>query len=209
MTNVLHRRRLGAIFFATLLAFAPASRARANARPAKDAGTFVAQLAQDAIDKLSTPNLAEEERVKRLRGLFADGFDIPLIARFVLGRFWRAATEAERKEYVDLFRELVIVTYARRFHEFTSARLRVLSVSRPNEDNDVIVAVELAVPGKPQVRMDTRVRQNPGQFKIIDISIEGISMALTQRDEFASVIQRGGGQVEALLVSLRERIGER
>jgi phospholipid transport system substrate-binding protein len=209
MTNALPRRRLGAILLGSIMTCGPAWRALANARPARDAGTFVAQLAQDAIDKLSTPNLGEDERVQRLRGLFADGFDIPLIARFVLGRYWRMATEPERKEYVDLFRELVIVTYARRFHEFTSARLRVLSVSRPNEDNDVIVAVELAVPGKPQVRMDTRVRQNPGHFKIIDISIEGISMALTQRDEFASVIQRGGGRVEALLVSLRERIGER
>jgi phospholipid transport system substrate-binding protein len=146
MTNALPRRRLGAILLGSILTCGPAWRALANARPARDAGTFVAQLAQDAIDKLSTPNLGEDERVQRLRGLFADGFDIPLIARFVLGRYWRMATEPERKEYVDLFRELVIVTYARRFHEFTSARLRVLSVSRPNEDNDVIVAVELAVP---------------------------------------------------------------
>jgi phospholipid transport system substrate-binding protein len=57
--------------------------------------------------------------------------------------------------------------------------------------------------------MDVRVRQGSGSFKIIDLAIEGISMAVTQRDEFSSVIQRGGGRVEALLVSLRERVGPR
>jgi phospholipid transport system substrate-binding protein len=57
--------------------------------------------------------------------------------------------------------------------------------------------------------MDVRVRQSAAQFKIIDLSIEGISMAVTQRDEFSSVIQRGGGRIEALLASLRDKTGQR
>jgi phospholipid transport system substrate-binding protein len=208
MPKYLHRRRLGALLAVSLLSGLPAAGSLANTRAARDAGTFVAQLAQDAINKLGTPDLGEEQRIERVRALFAEGFDIPLIARFVLGRYWRMATDAERTEYLNLFRELVVQTYARRFHEFVSARLRVLSVSRPNEDNDVVVAVEMQVQGKPPVRMDTRVRQGTG-YKIVDISIEGISMALTQRDEFASVIQRGGGRVEALLASMREKLGDR
>lgn len=208
MPKYLHRRRLGALLAVSLLSGLPAAGSLANTRAARDAGTFVAQLAQDAINKLGTPDLGEEQRIERVRALFAEGFDIPLIARFVLGRYWRMATDAERTEYLNLFRELVVQTYARRFHEFVSARLRVLSVSRPNEDNDVVVAVELQVQGKPPVRMDTRVRQGAG-YKIVDISIEGISMALTQRDEFASVIQRGGGRVDALLASMREKLGDR
>jgi phospholipid transport system substrate-binding protein len=158
---------------------------------------------------LASTALDEGERLRRFRRLFAEGFDIPLIARFVLGRYWRQATDAERAEYLKLFDELVVLTYARRFNEFNAARLRVLSVSRPNEDNDVIVAVEGALQGKPPVRMDVRVRQGAAQFKIIDLSIEGISMAVTQRDEFSSVIQRGGGRIEALLASLRDKTGQR
>ena len=192
-----------------LLALGLLPPASANTRVARDAGQFVSSIAQEAIDELASTALDEDERLRRFRRLFAEGFDIPLIARFVLGRYWRQASDAERAEYLKLFDELVVQTYARRFNEFNAARLRVLSVSRPNEDNDVIVAVEGALQGEPPVRMDVRVRQGAAQFKIIDLSIEGISMAVTQRDEFSSVIQRGGGRIEALLASLRDKTGQR
>jgi len=209
MKTVLSRRAGASLALATLLATALPRAGGASARNATDAGSFVTTLAQDAIDHLAAPNLSEGERDTRFRKLFSDGFDVPLIARFVLGRYWRQATEAERAEYLRLFDELVVQTYARRFNEFNTARLRVLSVSRPNEDNDVIVAVEGSVASKPPVRLDVRVRRGSSAYKVIDVSIEGVSMAVTQRDEFSSVIQRGGGKVEALLASLRGKVGAR
>lgn len=209
MKTVLSRRAGASLALATLLATALPRAGGASARNATDAGSFVTTLAQDAIDQLAAPNLSEGERDTRFRKLFSDGFDVPLIARFVLGRYWRQATEAERAEYLRLFDELVVQTYARRFNEFNTARLRVLSVSRPNEDNDVIVAVEGSVASKPPVRLDVRVRRGSSAYKVIDVSIEGVSMAVTQRDEFSSVIQRGGGKVEALLASLRGKVGAR
>ena len=209
MTTVLSRRAGASLALAALASAILPRGAGASARNANDAGSFVSTLAQDAIDQLSAPNLSEGERDARFRKLFAEGFDVPLIARFVLGRYWRQASEAERAEYLKLFDELVVQTYARRFNEFNTARLRVLSVSRPNEDNDVIVAVEGTVAGKPPVRLDVRVRQGSSAYKVIDVSIEGVSMAVTQRDEFSSVIQRGGGRVEALLASLRDKVGAR
>jgi phospholipid transport system substrate-binding protein len=209
MRNTLTRRRAGGVAVMGLFALCRLPSASASTRVARDAGHFVSSIAQEAIDELASTALDEGERLRRFRSLFAEGFDIPLIARFVLGRYWRQATDAERAEYLKLFDELVVLTYARRFNEFNAARLRVLSVSRPNEDNDVIVAVEGALQGKPPVRMDVRVRQGAAQFKIIDLSIEGISMAVTQRDEFSSVIQRGGGRIEALLASLRDKTGQR
>lgn len=203
------RRGACAALLATAFVAAFAPDVRANTSRGKDAGSFVASLAQEAIDGLTASDLDEGERLRRFRKLFAEGFDVPIIARFVLGRYWRVATDAERTEYLRLFNELVIQTYARRLSDYSAARLRVLSVSRPNEDNDVIVAVEGALAGQPPVRMDVRVRQGGGSFKIIDLAIEGISMAVTQRDEFSSVIQRGGGRIESLLVSLREKVGTR
>jgi phospholipid transport system substrate-binding protein len=198
----MRRRR----FFTGLVAVAGTS---AAARAQTDPGRFVVDLAQRAIDGLSAPGQTDAERVTRFRALFEEGFDVPLIARFVLGRYWRTASEAQRAEYVTLFDELVAQTYARRFGEFPGARISVLSVTRPNEDGDQIVAVDGAMPGKPPVRLDVRVRPKDGKPKIIDVAIEGVSMAITQRDEFAAVIQRGGGEVEALLVNLRTKVGAR
>lgn len=209
MKTMLSRRSGALLALATLLASGLPCGAQADARSANDPGSFVTSLAQDAIDQLAAPGISESERDARFRKLFSDGFDVPLIARFVLGRYWRQATEPERAEYLRLFDELVVQTYARRFNEFNTARLRVLTVSRPNEDNDVIVAVEGTMSGKAPVRLDVRVRQAPSRLRVIDVSIEGVSMAVTQRDEFSSVIQRGGGRIEALLASLREKVGTR
>jgi phospholipid transport system substrate-binding protein len=206
------RRQMALAALAATIAGPIAALGRASAagtRSADDPGRFVTDLAQEAIDQLAAVDVPEPERIARFRRLFEDGFDVPLIARFVLGRYWRQATEGERAEYLRLFDALVVQTYTRRFNEFNTARLRVLAVSKPNEDNDVMVAVEGTLTGKPPVRLDIRVRQAATQYKIIDVSIEGISMAVTQRDEFASVIQRGGGRIEALLASLREKVGVR
>ena len=183
--------------------------AAAQAQNAAEAGTFVTRMARTALDDLTLPSIPEAQRTKRFQELMDEAFDVPLISRFVLGRYWRQATEAERTEYTRLFRELIVQSYARRFTDFSGAQFRVTSTSPPNEDGDVMVAVEGIIPAKPPVRLDVRVRQVHSAQKVIDVAIEGVSMAMTQRDEFASVIQRGGGNLEALLASLRERVGQR
>ena len=198
------RRSLLPAFIAAVLALAaPAARAQA------DAGAFANSLAQKVIDGLTVPGLSDEERARRFRVVFTDGFDVPLIARFVLGRYWRVATEAERAEYLRLFDELIVTTYSRRFAEFPGAQFKVVSVSKPNEDGDQIVSIDGTIPAKSPVRLDARVRPTDGRFKIIDIALEGVSMAITQRDEFGAVIQRGGGQMNALLANLREKTSQR
>ena len=207
MLSAAYRRFSFAAFVLVTLLVANAS--VAGARVASDPGAFVSTLAQEALDDLASAAIPEPQRVARFRALFAETFDVPLLARFVLGRYWRQASEAERAEYLRLFDELVVQTYVRRFNEFNTARIRVLSTSKPNEDNDVIVAVEGTLANKPPVRLDVRVRQTGADYRIIDVAIEGVSMAITQRDEFASVIQRGGGRVEALLANLRDKVGQR
>jgi len=183
--------------------------AAAQAPNAAEAGTFVTRMARTALDDLTLPSVPEAQRTKRFQELMDETFDVPLISRFVLGRYWRQATEAERAEYTRLFRELIVQSYARRFSDFSGAKFRVTGTSPPNEDGDVMVAVEGTIPAKPSVKLDVRVRQVKSTQKVIDVAIEGVSMAMTQRDEFASVIQRGGGNLEALLASLRERVGQR
>ncbi len=183
--------------------------AAAQTQNGADAGTFVNRMARTALDDLTLTSVPEEQRNRRFQELMDEAFDVPLISRFVLGRYWRQATEAERTEYVRLFRELIVQSYARRFADFNGAQFRVIGTSVPNEDGDVMVAVEGLVPSKPPIKLDVRVRQGGSTQKVIDVAIEGISMAITQRDEFSSVIQRGGGRLEALLASLRERVGQR
>jgi phospholipid transport system substrate-binding protein len=169
-----------------------------------EGGQFVSDLASRAVTQLTTGDLAMPERVSRFRGMLTEAFDVPGIGRFVLGRYWRLASESERAEYLKLFEDLIVQTYVQRFNDFSGAQLRVLQ-TRAGQDGDVIATLDASLPGKPAARFDVRMRRENEGFKIFDVVIEGISMSVTQRDDFAAVIQRNGGKVEGLLVSLREK----
>lgn len=178
----------------------------------EEAARFVADLGARAIDVLIEPGLGREEQARRFNVLLNEGFDVPYIGRFVLGRYWQVATEAERRDYLDLFEKLIISVYADRFAQYSgrsldaSETLKILG-HRDEGERDAIVSSQINRPDGPPVAVDWRVRERDGAFKVIDVAVEGVSMSVTQRNEFSSVIQRGGGSIEALLQALRQRVG--
>ncbi len=167
-----------------------------------DAGAFVKQLGDDAIAVLSGADTDAEQRRTRYRELLDRGFAINTIARFVLGRYWRAATKTQRSEYLVLFREFVLDTYAARLEEYAGQTFEVVKL-QPLDKKDTMVNTEIRSPGAPSIRVDYRVRARRDGLKIVDVVVEGVSLITTQRAEFASVINRKG--VEGLLAMLRER----
>jgi phospholipid transport system substrate-binding protein len=201
----MNRRAVIAAAAAALIAAgaAPVARAQDSASVTEGA-QFVSNLASRAVAELTTGDLAMPERVTRFRGMLTEAFDVPTIGRFVLGRYWRVASDVEKAEYLKLFEDFIVQTYVQRFNDFAGATLRVLQ-TRNGQDGEVIATLDAALPGKPVARFDVRMRRENGTFKIFDVVVEGISMSITQRDDFAAVIQRNGGKVEGLLASLREK----
>jgi phospholipid transport system substrate-binding protein len=164
---------------------------------------FIAHLGDQALQVLVLNSQTQDERTQAFRALLNEGFDLPLIGRYALGRFWRQATPEQRGEYAKLFEDFIVTTYAARLSEYSGETLRVVSSRR--DDGDTIVVSEIVREGLQPIRVDWRVRHGDQSLKIVDVVVEGVSMLLTQRDEFASVIQRSGGQIEGLLVRLREK----
>ena len=123
---------------------------------------------------------------------------------FVLGRYWRNASEEEQKEFVKLFEGYVVYVYTARLSNFGGQAFKVRG-SRSDGDG-VIVSTEIISPGNTSpLRIDWRLVRDNGTYKINDVIVEGISMMVTQRSEFASVVQRHGGQVRGLLAMMREK----
>jgi phospholipid transport system substrate-binding protein len=176
-------------------------------RAADDAAGFIADLGKRAIAVLTSTS-SEADREKQFRALFDEGFDVPGIARFVLGSYWRTSTDAQRDEFTKLFETYIIHSYTVRFAEYSGQQLKVNGSRPEGETGTLVTSVIEGASGAPPVKVDWRVAKVGGPFKITDVVVEGVSMAVTQRQEFASVIQRGGGQVEALLKLLRERAGQ-
>jgi phospholipid transport system substrate-binding protein len=184
--------------FAAIVLFVPG-----QVRAAGDSAGFIADLGTRAVKVLSSPD-SEKDREKQFRALFDAGFDVPAITRFALGRYWQTASEAQQKEFTGLFTAYMVHVYTVRFNEFTGQQFKVTG-SRPESDTSSLVSSQMGSGGNPGVKIDWRVTAAPDGFKIIDLVVEGISMAVTQRQEFSAVIQRNGGDIEALLKLLRAK----
>jgi phospholipid transport system substrate-binding protein len=197
---VILRRALFAAALALAVGFAlPTSPVSAAADPTG----LIRELGNRALQVLGK-NVGSAERAARFRQLFREDFDVPAIARFVLGRYWRTATEPEQQEFVRLFEGYIALAYSNRLAEYSGETLKVLG-SRPDGDASLVASEVIRPNGAPPAKVDWRVVRADGAYKITDVVVEGVSMAVTQRSEFASVIQRNGGKIEGLLAMLRQK----
>jgi phospholipid transport system substrate-binding protein len=199
--------RLGTRIFAVLLAVA-AFGAPAKLHAADDAAGFISDLGQRTVRILAAKS-SEGEREAKFRAIFEEGFDIATISRFVLGGYWRTASEAQRQDFTTLFEAYVIRAYSVRFNDYGGEQLKVTAARAEDGESSMVQSVIARPSGAPPIKVDWRVNKTPKGFKITDVIVEGVSMAVTQRQEFASVIQRNGGQIDALLKLLREKAGQK
>jgi phospholipid transport system substrate-binding protein len=203
LTRRPHGAAVGLVLLAIVAALGP-TRAHASEPPQ----AFVDRLASRAIQVFAASELNRETKTRKFGELLTEGFDMLSIAKFCLGRFWRAATPEQQREYVKLFEEMIVNTYAGRFAQYSGETYRIKG-TRPEADGDVSISTEIVSPGGGgPIKVDWRVRPQPdGSNKIIDVSVEEISMLITLRSEIASIVQRGGG-IDGLLVVLRERVAQ-
>lgn len=170
---------------------------------AETPSAFVTDLAERAIDVLAQPDLDGEQRQLALGELLVEGFDMPLIARLALGRPYRDLDQGQRADYESLFRQFVLETYGARLANYSGERLTILRET-PAGSDDVVVASEIAKAGAEPLRVDWRVRERSAGPRIVDVVVEGVSMVVTQRNEFQAVVDARG--LPGLLDLLRQRV---
>jgi phospholipid transport system substrate-binding protein len=170
---------------------------------AADPAAVITSLGNEALKVLGN-NVEPRQRVMRFRQLFSEDFDVPGIARFVLGRYWRLATPAQQQEFIRLFTNYIALAYSNRLAEYSGETLRVTG-SRPAPDGSLVSSEIIRANGQPPAKVDWVLTQEGGAYRISDVVVEGVSMAVTQRSEFAAVIQRNGGQVQGLITALQQK----
>lgn len=169
---------------------------------------FIQKLADDAIRQLTDANITNDEQEKRFRGIVKDYVAFETIARWVLGRYWKSASDAQQARYLGLFEDLMVVTYAPRFQNYGGEKLSI-TATRAIENEQWMVQSAIGKPGgSKELRVDWRVRKADNTFRIIDIMVEGLSMAQTQRSEFSSVLKNNGGDLDALMGDLEGRLAK-
>jgi phospholipid transport system substrate-binding protein len=171
-----------------------------------DAGAFVKNLGDHAIKVLTGTGISAAEREDRFRSILRQGFDVKRIGRFVLGRYARGVKPEAIDEYNGLFEDLIVATYAARFAEYSGQQFVIKRIAKPKSRGDSIVMSEIRPSsGGPSIRVDWQVHGQETAYKIVDVRVEGVSMSVTQREEFTAVIRKNGGKVDALLAVLRKK----
>ena len=169
------------------------------------AQSFIDNMAGRAIEFLGNSSMSQTAKKQQFEKLLRESFDMDTIGRFALGRYWKTATDAQKREYMSLFRRMIVEVYSGRFSDYKGQKFETRG-SRPEGEKDTLVT-SFIIPGDgPEIQVDWRVRHKDGRYRIVDVIVEGVSMSVTQRSDFAAVIQRGGGDIGVLLSHLRAKM---
>lgn len=166
--------RLPGYFLALGLAGLVATAAPPPARAADDAAGFIAQAANAVLNLARDKSLSQDQLKQRLHTIADQDFDAPGIARFVLGRYWRTASDADRQKFVEAFEDYMVEVYASRFRQYSGASFKV--TGQRQDGNTMMVTSEISQQSADQpARVIWQVAKTPQGYKITDVSIEGIS----------------------------------
>jgi phospholipid transport system substrate-binding protein len=190
---------LATCFFCVALAVASPSLADDKA----DANAFADDLGHKALAVILDKSLSKDAKRTRLETLFQENVDIDWIGKFVLGRFWRSATEQQKHDYLTNYKTFLIKHYTSNLSEFTDANFEVVKVV-PEERGGNVVTLHLKRANAEDTVVNYTVRKKAdGKLNVYDIVVEGVSMITTQRSEFSSVVSQKG--LDYLIAELGNR----
>lgn len=187
-------------FAARALCFLLVLLAGAGAQAAQDPKQFIGGLGDEVIGILQDKQLDQPARADRFRTLFADAFDLQTISQFVLGRHWRDATPEQRAQWQEVLKDYVSGIYARQFSTYQGQRFDVLQEKKI--DGGSVVQTRIQQSNGEPVDVDFRVQAAGEGLKIVDVLVANVSLIVTKRSEFDSVIQREG--VDGLMKRLKQ-----
>lgn len=165
----------------------------AKAESAEAAKNFIEDLGRRAIASLTKPGAPQSQLESNFQELLEEGFNVPSIAQFVMGRYWNRMTPDQQSRFIPLFEARLKKSYANRFQEYQGVEFKVKGARE--EGHHVIVQSTIQKPGGPLTPVDWRVKGG----KIQDVKVEGVSMSITIRDEYSALMQSNSGNIEQFL----------
>ena len=170
------------------------------------------KFVQTVVDQASlvlAKTFTREQKMEKLKSIAEKTVDIKGIGYYSLGAHRNNLSNDQKKEYLDIFKEYFLKSFSSRLAEYTDPKIHVNFQKKLNEKYTMVSSVLSATEEKPEVKIDWRiVTKNPDKPLIIDVVIEGVSLAKVQKEEFSSVIQSNNGDINALFTSLKEFINK-
>ena len=187
-------------------AFLLLSVTNAQALDVQKAETFVKNVTTQGIEELINSNASESEKKARFTKLFNQDLDLDFIGKFVLGRYWRTATPAQRKAFINVYRKLNIQTWSERFNEFKGKHFEFLGTETSKSADQIFVNTQVPMHEGAPASVKWRVKETNGELRIVDIIIENVSLAQTARSEYTSYIQQSPQGIDGLIADLQKKL---
>jgi phospholipid transport system substrate-binding protein len=172
-----------------------------------DPTAFIEEVSSKAITQMEpAATETDQQRAAKLKPMLEQYFDMPSIARYMLGSYWRKASPDEQTEFTSVLTDFLALAYGKRFANYTGHEMEIGRV-RDEGDGRSVVFSTVKLPSGDPARVDWTVQQTDSSYKIEDVKVEGLSLADTHRQEFASVISSNGGNVGKLIEILKKKVG--
>tara|TARA_A100000164_G_scaffold381912_1_gene436450 strand:+ start:1703 stop:2305 length:603 start_codon:yes stop_codon:yes gene_type:complete len=163
------------------------------------------QITVNEASSILGNNYSKEEKINKLKEIAQRTVDIKGIGYYSLGAYRKNISEDKKKEYLDIFEKYFLKSFSSRLAEYTDPKIKVNSEKKLNQKYTMVSSVLIATDDKPEIKIDWRVNtKNPDNPLIIDVVIEGVSLAKVQKEEFNSIIQNNDNNIDALFLSLKE-----
>ena len=175
-----------------------------NSSFAKNPSDFIQEITDNASNILSS-NLSKNEKQNKLKDIADSAVDIRGIGFYTLGKFRKSLSDDKKKEYSILFKKYFLKSFSSRLVEYSNPKITVVSKEVLNEKYTMVSSILAATNDRPEIKIDWRVyTKNPSKPLIRDLIIEGLSLARTQKEEFASIISSNDNNIEALFKTLEQ-----
>ena len=163
------------------------------------------QSTVNRASKLLGEDISKEEKIKKLKLIAKETVDIKGIGFYTLGAKRKSLNDAEKKKYAELFEEYFLKSFSSRLAEYTNPEIDVTNKEKLNDNYTIVNSVLKATNERPEINIDWRIyTKNPDNPLIRDLIIEGLSLARTQKEEFASVLNSNNDDIESLFKVLEQ-----
>ena len=170
---------------------------------------FVQETADKASEALNKRQ-SKEEKMEKLKIIAKESVDIKGIGNYSLGAYRKKLSDKKKDEYFEIFEQYFLISFASRLAEYTDPKIRVDTQKKLNDKYTMVSSVLLGTVDKPEININWRViTKNPDNPLIIDVIIEGVSLAKVQREEFNSIMQNNDGDINFLLLTLQEFVDKK
>lgn len=174
------------------------TKAQAN----ENAIAFTKNLTDSIITNVLTSNKSSEEKLELFRSSFQPALDLKSIGQFVLGVYWRKATQQQKDAFLDAFIDFATKSWADKFNLYTGQQIEFKGT---REAKSKQIYVDSIIQNNPPVEVIWRIKERNNEYKIVDIIVEGVSMAMSYRNEYTAFLQKNNGNLDTLTTELKTK----